>query len=335
MENMTMSKTETISGPISDLTLEEAHFTAKVTGKERAADDVILLTLQHVDGEDLPPWRPGAHIDLVLANGLTRQYSLCGDPEDLSRYVVGVLNAPNSRGGSAYIHESLSTGDTVTVRGPRNHFRLLDAPSYLFLAGGIGITPIAAMIREVHGLGKPWTLVYGGRTLSSMAFRDEFAAHGPRTTLWPQDTKGIIDLATVLGSPDARTAVYTCGPEPLLAAVEAICSEQWPAGTLHLERFTAKKVDTARDVGFEIELATSGLRLTVPADKSVLHVLEESGTRVLSSCGEGTCGTCETPVIDGTIDHRDSVLTPEEKNENSCMMVCVSRATCALLVLDL
>lgn len=330
-----MSTTETISKPISDLTLEEAHFDATVTGKEEAANGVLLLTLQHADGEDLPPWRPGAHIDVILPNGLTRQYSLCGDPTDPSRYVVGVLNAPSSRGGSAYIHESLSTGGTVTVRGPRNHFRLVDAPGYLFIAGGIGITPIAAMIREVEERGKPWTLVYGGRTLSSMAFRDEFAAHGARTTLWPQDTEGIIDLATVLGSPDDQTAVYTCGPEPLLAAVEKICSERWPAGALHLERFTAKKVDTAQDTAFEIELATSGVRLTVPADKSVLRVLEEAGARILSSCGEGTCGTCETPVLDGTVDHRDSVLTPDEQSENSCMMVCVSRATCPVLVLDL
>jgi ferredoxin-NADP reductase len=273
-----MSQTETLSGPISDLTLEEAHFPAKITAKEQAADDVVLLTLEHADGDELPPWRPGAHIDLV---------------------------------------------------------RLVDATRYLFIAGGIGITPIAAMIREVENRGKPWTLVYGGRTSSSMAFRDELSSHGARTTLWPQDTRGIIDLATVLGSPDGETAVYTCGPEPLLAAVEAICSDRWPAGSLHLERFTAKKVDTAQDTAFEVELAKSGLRLTVPADKSVLHVLEEAGTRILSSCGEGTCGTCETTVIEGTIDHRDSVLTPEEKDENSCMMVCVSRATCPLLVLDL
>jgi ferredoxin-NADP reductase len=330
-----MSTTETISGPISDLTLEEAHFVARLAAKTYAADDVVLLTLQHQDGEDLPPWRPGAHIDLVLSNGLTRQYSLCGDPADRSSYVVGVLNAPNSRGGSRFVHESLAAGDSVTVRGPRNHFRLVDAPSYLFVAGGIGITPIAAMIREVQGQGKPWTLVYGGRTLSSMAFRDELTAHGTRTTLWPQDQKGIIDLPTALGSPDSHTAVYTCGPEPLLAAVEAICAEKWPAGSLHLERFTAKKVDTVHDVAFEIELATSGVRLTVPADKSVLRVLEEAGTRILSSCGEGTCGTCETTVIEGTIDHRDSVLTHEEKTGNSCMMVCVSRATCPVLVLDL
>jgi ferredoxin-NADP reductase len=330
-----MSTTQTISKPNSDFTLEETHFDATVTGKDEAADGVVLLTLQHADGEDLPPWRPGAHIDVILPNGLTRQYSLCGDPADPSRYIVGVLNAPNSRGGSSYIHESLTPGDTVTVRGPRNHFRLVDAPRYLFIAGGIGITPIVAMIREVEERGKPWALVYGGRTLSSMAFRDELAAQGTPTTFWPQDTKGIIDLATVLGSPDNHTAVYTCGPEPLLAAVEAICSDHWPAGSLHLERFAAKKVDTAQDTEFEIELATSGVRLTVPADKSVLHVLEEAGARILSSCGEGTCGTCETPVIDGTVDHRDSVLTPEEQSENSCMMVCVSRATCPVLVLDL
>jgi len=330
-----MSKTETISGAISDITLEEAHFVARVAAKEVGADDVVILTLVNDDGSDLAPWRPGAHIDLVLTDDLTRQYSLCGDPTDAKSYTVGVLNAPTSRGGSRFVHEALNVGDTLTVRGPRNHFRLIEAEAYLFVAGGIGITPIAAMIREVEAQNKPWTLFYGGRTLSSMAFRDELSAFTDQSTLWPQDEKGFMALPTILGNPDAGTAVYVCGPEPLLGAVEAICDATWPAGALHLERFAPKKIEAAVDVEFEIELASSGQRFTVPADKSVLHVLEENGVRILSSCGEGTCGTCETEIIEGTVDHRDSVLTPAEQAENVCMMVCVSRATCPVLVLDL
>jgi ferredoxin-NADP reductase len=330
-----MSKTETVSGAISDITLEEAHFVARVAAKEVGADGVVLLTLVHEDGDDLPPWAPGAHIDLVLTSDLTRQYSLCGDPADGASYTVGVLKEASGRGGSRFVHEVLKVGDTLTVRGPRNHFRLVDAEGYLFVAGGIGITPITAMIREVEARKKPWTLVYGGRALTSMAFRDELVAYADKTTLWPKDEKGRMDLSTILGNPAVGTAVYACGPESLLESIEAICEASWPAGALHLERFSPKPVEVGQDVEFEIELASSGQRFTVPADKSVLHVLEENGVRILSSCGEGTCGTCETEIIEGTVEHRDSVLTPAEQAENVCMMVCVSRASCALLVLDL
>lgn len=330
-----MSKTETISGAISDITLEEAHFVARVAAKVVAAENVVLLTLVNDDGGDLPPWAPGAHIDLVLTPELTRQYSLCGDPADAASYTVGVLNEATGRGGSRYVHETLAVGDTVTVRGPRNHFRLVDAEGYLFIAGGIGITPIAAMIREVEAQNKPWTLVYAGRALDSMAFHEELAAFTDRTTLWPKDETGRMDLAGILANPDAGTAVYVCGPESLLEAVETICDATWPAGVLHLERFTPKTIEGAVDTEFEVELASSGQRYTVPADKSVLRVLEENGVRILSSCGEGTCGTCETEIIEGTVDHRDSVLTPAEQAENVCMMVCVSRASCPVLVLDL
>ncbi len=333
--NEAMSKTETISGAISDITLEEAHFVARVAAKVVGADDVVLLTLVADDGSALAPWTPGAHVDLVLTDELTRQYSLCGDPSDAASYTVGVLNEAAGRGGSRFVHETLEVGDSVTVRGPRNHFRLVEAEGYLFIAGGIGITPIAAMIREVEARNKPWTLVYGGRTLSSMMFHEELGAYAGKTTLWPKDEKGRMDLPTILGNPAAGTAVYVCGPESLLVAVESICEPTWPAGALHLERFTPKTIEGAVDVEFEIELASSGQRFTVPADKSVLRVLEENGVRILSSCGEGTCGTCETEIIEGTVDHRDSVLTPAEQAENVCMMVCVSRASCPVLVLDL
>lgn len=312
----------------------ETVIKATVVNRAKGADDVVFITFAAQDGAPLPPWRPGAHIDVELGNHIVRQYSLCGDPSDHLTYTIGVLNAPNSRGGSRYVHDSVHLGDNIIIRGPRNHFALVDAPSYLFIAGGIGITPIAAMVRAVEAESKPWSLVYGGRTLTSMALRDEFSALGGRVTLWPQDTHGIINLPDVLDSPSPETAVYTCGPEPLLAAVEKICRETWPPGACHLERFTPKVIKHGEDVAFEVELAKSARVVTVPPDKSVLHTLAEAGVHILSSCGEGTCGTCETPVLEGEVDHRDSILTSEEQDRNDCMMVCVSRAKCARLVLN-
>ncbi|AZG47539.1 cytochrome P450 [Gordonia insulae] len=313
----------------------ESVIEATVINRVDAADDVVFITFAAQDGSPLPPWAPGAHIDVQLGPDLVRQYSLCGDPADRRSYTIGVLNAPASRGGSRYVHSSIHLGDTVVIRGPRNHFPLVDAQRYLFIAGGIGITPIAAMVRAAEARGKAWTLVYGGRTLESMALRKEFEAFGiDRVTLWPQDTHGIIDLPQVLGSPDTGTAVYTCGPEPLLTAVEEICNASWPSGACHVERFTPKVIDHSADSEFEIELASSGRVITVPADQSVLTSLADAGVHILSSCGEGTCGTCETPVVAGEIDHRDSILTAEEQARNDCMMVCVSRAKCPRLVLD-
>ena len=314
----------------------EAALTLTLTSKRVAADGVALMTLGSPDGSTLPGWEPGAHIDVCLENGVTRQYSLVGDPSDRASYTIAVLRAPDSRGGSSYIHDALHAGQQVRVQGPRNHFPLVPADEYLFIAGGIGITPIAAMIRHVESQGRPWRLVYGGRTLSSMFLREELAElGGPRVDFWPQDERGIIDLQTVLADPRAGTAVYACGPEPLLEAVEKICADTWPTGALHLERFTAKQVDGLDDTEFEIELARSGTRLTVPVGTSVLDALAGAGVHVISSCGEGTCGTCETAVLEGEPDHRDSVLTPEEHAANDCMMVCVSRARCPRLVLDL
>lgn len=313
----------------------DSSFAAVLAEKRQVADDAVKLTLRREDGLDFPAWSAGAHIDLEMSDGLTRQYSLCGDPADLSSYTVAVLKAPKSRGGSLFVHDSLQLDDDVAIHGPRNHFPLVEAEQYLFIAGGIGITPIAAMIREVQAKGKSWRLEYGGRTLSSMAFHDELSSFGHQVNLWPQDAKGTIDLPSVLSTPDSKTAIYACGPEPLLAAVEGITMEHWPSGALHLERFAATNIDTTGDTAFEVELATSGIRLSVAPDQTLLQALDDADIRVLSQCREGTCGTCETPVVEGAVDHRDSVLDADEKAENSCMMVCVSRAACPLLVLDL
>jgi ferredoxin-NADP reductase len=304
--------------------------------KDRVADGVVTLTLRDPAGDALPDWQPGAHLDLVLRPDLVRQYSLCGDPADRDTLRVAVLREPAGRGGSAYVHDELAEGQRIRIRGPRNHFPLVPARRYLFIAGGIGITPILPMVAAARAEGADWQLLYGGRTRGSMAFRAELAELSPdRVVLRPQDETGLLDLDSVLGVPRDGTAVYCCGPEPLLAAVQERCAH-WPAGTLHVERFTAKPdADAGPKTTFEVELARSGRTLTVPADRTVLQAVEDAGVPVLSSCQEGTCGTCETVVLDGVPDHRDSVLTDEERAIGDAMMICVSRSRTARLVLDL
>jgi ferredoxin-NADP reductase len=315
---------------------DEVDLRLRIIGREVVAAGVIALDLQDPTGADLPAWTPGAHIDLQLEPGVVRQYSLCGDPADRTIWRVAILLAPDSRGGSRYVHEKLSQGDRVTVRGPRNHFPLEPSPRYVFIAGGIGITPILPMVAAATVAGAEWELHYGGRTLSSMAFHAQLADnYGARVVLHPQDEEGLLDLDAIIRTPHAETLIYCCGPEPLLQAVEAR-SASWPHGALHLERFAhGVQGRSVPDEAFEVELAGSGLTLTVPVDASVLDVLETAGVPVLSSCREGMCGTCETTVLAGQVEHRDSLLTPEEKAANNTMFICVSRAACPRLVLDL
>ena len=317
------------------------EFTAELILRRRStpADGVVVLDLAHPQNEELPRWEPGAHIDLILDDGLTRQYSLCGDPRDSGVWRVGVLLDPNSRGGSRYVHENLDEGANVRVRGPRNHFPLVDAPSYRFIAGGIGITPIVAMIEAVERAGSDWTLLYGGRTKASMAFADELAERYPeRVTVWPQDERGLLDLESLLKDAEDNTLVYSCGPEALLAAVEQHCAA-WPSGALHIERFAAK-APTAEQAAealhrFEVVCRRTGVTLEVPSDKSILETLEEADVPIMASCYEGVCGTCEARVLEGTPDHRDSMLTEPEKAAGEVMLVCVSRSRTERLVLDL
>jgi ferredoxin-NADP reductase len=316
--------------------VREAEADLVVQEARAVADGVVALVLADPSGAPLPAWTPGAHVDLVLNDALTRQYSLCSNPSDDSTWRVGVLLTPDSRGGSAFVHERLQQGTTVRTRGPRNHFPLVASPRYQFIAGGIGITPMLPMIAEAEATGADWALLYGGRSRASMAFADELEHYGDRVTIAPQDEIGMLDLATLLGDPRTDTLIYCCGPEGLLGAVEKFC-EPWPAGALHLERFSAKPQDAAEaaNTSFELVLERSGLTLDVPPDKSVFDVVNAAGVSVLGSCLEGVCGTCETEVIDGDVDHRDSVLNEEEREANEFMMICVSRCKGARLTLDL
>jgi ferredoxin-NADP reductase len=329
--------TATQEAPASAATvLREFEADLVITAVSDAAEGVKTITLASPDGTALPAWSPGAHIDIILGEGLTRQYSLCGDTSDDTTWRIGVLAAPDSRGGSVRVHE-LRAGDIVRVRGPRNHFPLVGAASYQFIAGGIGITPILAMIAEAEAAGASWNLLYGGRRRASMAFLEELEKYGrDRVTINPRDERGHLDLAGCLGTPRPGTLVYCCGPEGLLTAVEEACAS-WPAGTLHIERFAPKAVRAADDSSsaFELVLQRSGLTLRVPRGKSVFDVVSEAGVSVLGSCFEGVCGTCEQAVIDGDVDHRDSILSDEEREANEYMMICVSRCRSARLTLDL
>lgn len=313
--------------------VSEAARLMRVADRCDVADGVARLELVAADGDPLPAWRPGAHIDLVGPSGVVRQYSLCGEPGSAS-WRVAVLRVPAGRGGSAWVHENLVPGVDVEVKGPRNHFALEDAGDYLFIAGGIGITPIAPMVRDVARRGAAWRLVYGGRSRASMAFVDDLVDLGPqRVRIVPEDEEGRLDLDEALGPPVADRRVYCCGPEPLLAAVEERLAGR--PERLHVERFApAAPVDSAGD-SFEIELSSSGQRITVAPGQSIIDALADAGVDVDFSCREGTCGTCETRVLDGVPDHRDSVLTEEERGVGDCMMICVGRCRRGPLVLDL
>jgi ferredoxin-NADP reductase len=308
----------------------------QVTAADSVAEGVVALTIEHPQGWRLPSWSPGAHLDLVLGNGITRQYSLCGDRFDAYRYRVAVLREPASRGGSAYVHDVLRPGALVGLGGPRNNFHLVPSRRYRFAAGGIGITPILPMIAQAEAVAADWRLLYGGRTRASMAFLDELAGYGDRVAIRPQDEAGLLDIASVVDDCDPGTRLYCCGPAPLLAAMEALCAGR-PPGFLRTERFAAPAggANTTRREPFEVELARTGLVVTVGPGDSVLDALARAGAPVLSSCQQGVCGTCEVPVLSGEVDHRDSLLDDDERADSTCMFVCVSRARGGRLVLDL
>ena len=270
-----------------------------------------------------------------MRNGVVRQYSLCGNPADRGIWRIGVLREPKGRGGSAFVYDQLKSGDVIRFRGPRNHFELESSPRYLFIAGGIGITPILPMLASAYAAGAEWKLLYGGRTRSSMAFTGELAQYRDAVLLRPEDEFGLLDLAAFIDKTAAGTKIYCCGPEPLLRAVEKHC-ERLGDSILHAERFTARPdVQAAGDGAFLVALQRSGLTLSVPHDRSILDVVREAGIDVLTSCEDGVCGTCITPVLDGNVIHRDCVLSAAERDSGRSMALCVSRSAGPKLALDL
>jgi len=325
----------TLTGPVAASASANITTTVRVVAKDVASDGVVILTLEAPDGHRLPDWAPGSHIDLILPNGLTRQYSLCGDRWDAYKFRVGILREPTGRGGSAYVHDTLRVGDLVGIGGPRNNFHLVPAERYLFVAGGIGITPVIPMIRQAEMLGIDWQLLYGGRTRGSMAFLEELAAYGDRVLIRPQDEYGLLDLKSFLGVPQGGVRVYSCGPAPLLRALESATSA-WPTHAVRTERFLAQDAAApVRTTSFELKLARTGCTVTVQPEETVLDAVHKAGVEVLSSCRQGTCGTCEVGVLEGIPDHRDSVLEETDRKGGNCMLICVSRSCGDRLVLDL
>jgi len=302
--------------------------TVTVASIERAADDVVEVALTAADGAPLPAWSPGSHVDLRLGE-LSRQYSLCGDPADRSTYRVAVRRDPDSRGGSRFVHEKLRPGTTLELRGPRNHFRLdPDARHYVFVAGGIGITPVIAMADSVKARGGSYELHYCGRGTSAMALLDRCRRdHGGRLHVHCGADGTRLDVAALLTDPAEGTQIYACGPARLLDAL-ADAGAHWPDGALRVEHFTGTgaALDPAVGHAFDVELAGSGRTVRVAADQTVLAALRGAGVEVPSDCEEGLCGTCEVSVLDGEVDHRDLVLTCSERAEGTRMMTCCSRA---------
>ncbi|MFC7339811.1 PDR/VanB family oxidoreductase [Saccharopolyspora griseoalba] len=311
--------------------------TVRVRSTTWLAEGVVQVEFRDPAGGELPRWEPGAHLSLRLGNGLVRQYSLCGDPAERDRWTVAVLREPNSRGGSAWVHERLTAGTLVEVEGPQNNFALEGAERHLLIAGGIGVTPLRAMAGQLDGDDADWRMVYCGRSRSGMAFVDELAELGGHRVRVHADDEhgGPPDLTGELAGLAPGTLVYCCGPEPLLNAVEAALPD---SADLRVERFRApeRSAAAAPDAdSFDVVCASSGVRVPVGADRSVLEVLDEAGVAVPSSCQEGICGTCETKVLSGSPDHRDFVLSPAEQESGNTMMICVSRCRSAELVLDL
>lgn len=311
-----------------------------VTTIKHESDCVVSLVLEHPLDSPLPEWQPGAHVDVLLPNGLVRQYSLCSEPGE-PQWRLAVLHEVSGRGGSDFVHNELLPGTKVQVRGPRNNFALGPAPEYLFIAGGIGITPILPMVRQADRSGVPWRLVYLGRSRQSMAFLDELGVYGDKVEVHADDESGRYALAEVLDQPEAGFHLYTCGPGPLLKAIQRYINPWVDQSRFHYERFVGDPADAgaatapvAGDHEFVVEL-NDGQEIDVPVGTTILAALESAGVPVLSSCQEGICGTCETGVLAGEVDHRDSLLSEGERAAMDTMMICVSRCRGRRLVLDL
>lgn len=305
-----------------------------VTERRPLTPDVVEFTLCRPDGSRLPDWAPGAHIDLVLSRGVVRQYSLCGDRWDAHSYRIAVAREAEGRGGSIRLHDEVRVGDLVQFGGPRNNFRLVPAERYLFVGAGIGITPLLPMIVQAELLDVPWDLLYLGRSRSKLAYLDMLDRYGARAHVHCGDEAGRADL--VMWRPtDPGTRVYACGPARLLDEVQS-----WPAlpggFPAKIERFSAIASEPAStSATFEVVATRSQVTVSVTQSESVVDALRGAGVDVLTSCSQGICGTCETAVLSGRPDHRDSLLDDSERARSDCMFPCVSRSLDSRLVLDI
>ncbi|HGM5578447.1 TPA: 2Fe-2S iron-sulfur cluster-binding protein [Pseudomonas putida] len=309
----------------------------RIAQRRDEAEGIISLELVEPSGRLLPPFEAGAHLQVQVAPGLNRHYSLCGPPEDRRCYRLGILREPESRGGSARIHEAFHEGALITIGLPNNQFRLVeDAQHSLLVGGGIGITPILAMAWRLHEIGASFEVHYCVRNRARAAFLSvlEHAPFADRVTLYVDDEAQRLDMPTLLQAPRARQHVYVCGPAGLMDAVIDTTRQQgWPSANVHYEYFAAQIDVTGK--GFTLHAERSGITLQVPEQRSIAQVLLEAGIEVPLSCEQGVCGTCLTRVLEGIPDHRDLFLTEEEKIANDQMLLCCSRASSPFLRLDI
>ena len=313
----------------------------RVARKATEALDIVTLELVATDGSALPAFGAGAHIDVQLPGGITRQYSLCNDPKETHRYLVGVLRDPASRGGSQAVHDLVKEGDVLQISTPKNHFPLVhDAKKSLLLGGGIGITPILCMAERLANTGAAFEMHYATRSPERTAFRERIATSSFADKVAFHFDDGApeqkLDLAKLLVKPEAGTHLYVCGPKGFMDAVLNTARAQgWPEDQLHYEFFGATVEKSDSDASFEVKLASSGRIVMVPKDKTVTQALAEAGVEIMMSCEQGVCGTCLTRVLEGVPDHKDSYLTPEEQAANDQFLPCCSRSKTPQLVLDL
>ncbi len=310
----------------------EMRLTAIIFGAVRTN----LFELRPLQGE-VPRFTAGAHVDIYLPNGTIRQYSIASSTTDRARYLLGVKLESDGRGGSRCMHEELRVGQILKIGLPRNNFPVVeDAALSIFIAGGIGITPIKCMIDRLQGLGRAWRLHYAVRARDEAVFADELAAVGDRLHLHVDNEQAgrVIDVDTIVASAPADAQLYCCGPAPMLAAFESACTGR-PAKFVHLERFSVPDNVAATGGSYTVELARAKRTITVTPDQTLLQALQAAGITIKTSCQQGICGTCETRVLAGTPDHRDMILSDEEKAANDTMMVCCSGSLGPTLVLDL
>jgi vanillate O-demethylase ferredoxin subunit len=312
----------------------------KVLGKRREAEGIASFELGRADGGPLPAFSAGSHVDVHVPGGPVRQYSLCNDAGERHRYRIAVLRDPQTRGGSASLHDSVNEGDLLTISEPRNHFPLVHARRTVLLAGGIGITPLLCMAQRLQAINADFELHYCTRSVERTAFREEIAAapFAQRVHFHFDDGDAAqkLDLPAALGPRDAGTHLYVCGPTGFIQHVTQTAQGLgWPAEQVHLEYFGAAPQDSSGDQPFEVKIASSGRVIPVLADQTVIQALEAHGVEVLVSCEQGVCGTCITRVLEGECDHRDLYFTDEEKARNDQFTPCISRAKSSVLVLDL
>jgi vanillate O-demethylase ferredoxin subunit len=313
----------------------------RVARKETLALDIASFELVSTDGTPLPSFSAGSHVDVSLAGGMTRQYSLCNDPGESHRYQIAVLKDAKGRGGSRAMHDTVQEGDILSINAPRNHFPLAHgARQHLLLAGGIGITPLLCMAEKLSAIEQPFSMHYCTRSADRTAFRERIgqSRYAPAVQFHFDDGPGEqkLDIPALLKQPQQGIHVYTCGPKGFMDAVLSAARQSgWPEEQLHYEFFGAEPVKLATDGSFEVKLASSGRVIRVAADQTVIAALAAEGVQVPTSCEQGVCGTCLTRVLEGEPDHRDLYLTPEEQAGNDQFLPCCSRAKSGRLVLDL